>query len=148
MHDCPVLMVRALTAVLSALSKFALGITIKASLPPSSSTLFFICRAAVLATSIPAVSLPVSVTAFTRGSPITFSTCAGSIRSVWKTPSSNPARQSICSIASAHCGTFEACFSKPTLPAIKAGAANRNTCQNGKFHGMMARTGPSGSYLT
>ena len=34
-------------------------------------------------------------------------------------------------ICSADCGTFEACFSIPTLPAIKPGAANRKTCHNG-----------------
>ena len=45
---------------------------------------------------------------------------------------------------SAVCGTFEACLSSPTLPAISAGAAKRIACQSGKFHGMMARTGPSG----
>src|SRR6266436_479708 len=131
MHDCPVLMMRALTAVLSAFSKSALGITMKASLPPSSSTLFLISRAAVLATALPAFSLPVSVTAFTRGSTITFSTRSGSISSVWKTPSWNPAQQKISSMASAHCGTFDACLSSPTLPANSAGPANRNTCQNG-----------------
>ena len=32
--------------------------------------------------------------------------------------------------------------------AISAGAANLKTCQNGKFHGMMARTTPSGSNAT
>ena len=32
----------------------------------------------------------------------------------------------------------------PTLPAISAGAAKRKTCQKGKFHGITARTGPSG----
>ena len=42
------------------------------------------------------------------------------------------------------CGTFDACFSNPTLPAIRAGTAKRIACQSGKFHGMMARTGPSG----
>ena len=45
-------------------------------------------------------------------------------------------------------GTFEACLSSPTLPAISAGVANRIACQSGKFHGMMARTGPSGWYRT
>ena len=39
-----------------------------------------------------------------------------------------------------------ACLSSPTLPAISAGAANRTTCQSGKFQGMMARTIPSGEY--
>ena len=46
------------------------------------------------------------------------------------------------------CGTFEACLSSPTLPAIRAGAANRMTCQSGKFHGMIASTGPIGWYRT
>ena len=50
------------------------------------------------------------------------------------------------SIASAHCGTFDACLSNPTLPAIRAGAAKRNTCQKGKFHGITARIGPIGRY--
>ena len=31
------------------------------------------------------------------------------------------------------------------LPAISAGAAQRMSCQNGKFHGMIASTTPSGS---
>ena len=53
--------------------------------------------------------------------------------------------QSSSSIANAHCGTLGACFNSTTFPAINAGAANRNTCQNGKFHGMMANTGPTGS---
>ncbi len=52
------------------------------------------------------------------------------------------------SIASADCGTFDACLSSPALPAISAGAAKRNTCQNGKFQGMTARIGPSGSKRT
>src|SRR5204862_542359 len=50
------------------------------------------------------------------------------------------------SIANAHCGTIDACFRRPTFPAINAGAANRSTCQNGKFQGMTARTAPSGWY--
>ena len=59
-----------------------------------------------------------------------------------------PPRTKISSIASAQPGTFDACFSTPALPAISAGAANRKTCQNGKFHGMMASTTPSGSNAT
>ncbi len=34
------------------------------------------------------------------------------------------------------------------LPAIKPGAANRNTCQNGKFHGITASTTPIGLNVT
>ena len=65
--------------------------------------------------------------------------------SVWNAPSGKPPRRNVSSMSSAVCGTFDACFSSPTLPAISAGAANRITCQSGKFHGMTASTGPSGS---
>ena len=70
------------------------------------------------------------------------------MRSVRKTLLGNLACARISSIASAHPGTFEACFSTPALPAISAGAAKRKTCQNGKFHGMTASTTPSGSKAT
>ena len=60
------------------------------------------------------------------------STCAEPISSVWNTlRPGKPARRMTSSIASAHCGTLEACFSSPTLPAISAGAAKRKTCQKG-----------------
>ena len=60
-------------------------------------------------------------------------------------PSGKPASRKTSSMASAQPGTFDACLSRPTLPAIRAGAAKRKSCQNGKFHGMMASTGPMGS---
>ena len=41
-------------------------------------------------------------------------------------------------------GTLEACLSRPTLPAMSAGAAKRMACHSGKFQGMTARTGPIG----
>src|SRR3982074_3261460 len=47
-------------------------------------------------------------------------------------------------MASAQPGTFEESFITAPLPAITPGAANRKTCQNGKFHGITARTTPSG----
>ena len=71
-----------------------------------------------------------------------------SISRVWNTPPGNPPRGRCPRCASAHCGTFEACLSRPTFPAISAGAAKRKTCQNGKFHGMMARIGPIGWKVT
>src|ERR1043166_2976356 len=50
MHDWPLLIVRALTAVVIASSRLAEGITMNGSLPPSSSTVFLICLPAMLAT--------------------------------------------------------------------------------------------------
>ena len=101
--------------------------------------------AAPLATLAPAGSLPVSVAALTRSSSTTRCTCSDVISSVWNSPASNPPSTNACSMASAHCGTFEACLSNPTFPAMSAGAAKRNTCQKGKFQGMTASTGPIGS---
>ena len=144
MQDCPLLTRRAWTAVATAVSSSALGITMNGSLPPNSRTVFLIRRPADAATRLPAASLPVSVTAATRGSSRTRLVCTEPTSSVWNAPSGKPASRKISSMASAHCGTMEACFSSPTFPAMRAGAAKRKTCQNGKFQGMMASTGPIG----
>ena len=81
-QDCPLLIVRALAAIAAALSRSALGITINGSLPPSSSTVFLSERPARLATSWPAVSLPVKVTALMRESSSSGATSSERIRSV------------------------------------------------------------------
>ncbi len=91
---------------------------------------------------MPAPSLPVSVTAATRGSATSAATSFESMKRLVKTPSGRPARRNRSSMASAVWGTFEACLSRPTLPTMSAGAANRITCQSGKFHGMTASTTP------
>ena len=51
MQDCPLLIVRALTAVAAAFAMSALGMTMNGSLPPSSSTVFLSARPARAATS-------------------------------------------------------------------------------------------------
>ncbi len=99
----------------------------------------------MLATERPAASLPVSVTATTRSSAMSPATSPEPTSRVEKTPSANPARRNTSSSKSAARGTFDACLSNPTLPAMSVGAAKRTTCQSGKFQGMTARTGPSGS---
>ena len=48
----------------------------------------------------------------------------------------------------AHPWTFEACFSTAPLPTIKLGTANLNTCQKGKFQGIIPRIIPSGCIVT
>ena len=63
---------------------------------------------------------------------------------VWNTPTGNPALAKSSSKYNAVCGTFDACLSRPTLPAINAGAAKRIACHSGKFHGMTASTTPRG----
>ena len=114
------------------------------SLPPSSSTTFLISLPAMAATDCPAGSDPVSVAATTRSSRTIASIRAEPTSRVWKVPPGKPARLNSSCMNSAVCGTFEACLSSPTLPAIRAGAAKRMACQSGKFQGMTASTGPSG----
>jgi hypothetical protein len=65
MQDWPLLRLRAVTAVRAASPMLADGMTMKGSLPPSSSTTFLSALPARSATSRPAPSLPVSVTART-----------------------------------------------------------------------------------
>ena len=113
--------------------------------PPSSSTCFLMRAAASEAIRAPTSDEPVSVTAAMRSSSISRSVSAPEIRTVRSRPSGKPASRSTCSQASADCGTFDACFSTIPLPAISVGAPARKTCQNGKFHGMIARIVPSGS---
>ena len=126
-------------------SRSADGVTMKGSEPPSSSTLFLTACPAADATDMPARSLPVSVTAAIRGSSISPAMSLDSTKQVGEHPvgQAGPAEQ-VLDAASAVCGTFDACLSRPTLPTISAGAAKRITCHRGKFHGMTARTGPSG----
>jgi hypothetical protein len=73
-----------------------------------------------------------------------WATSLDSTKRLAKTPSGSPARRKRSSMASAVCGTFDACLSNPTFPTMSAGAAKRITCHMGKFQGMTASTGPIG----
>ena len=144
MQDWPLFCTRPVTAVLTASSRSTDGITMNGSLPPSSITVGLISSPQMAATDWPAGSLPVRVAASTRGSRRMRSTALDETSSVWKQPSGKPPRAMTSERYSADCGTLDACLSRPTLPAISAGAANRTACQSGKFHGITASTTPSG----
>jgi hypothetical protein len=88
--------------------------------------------------------LPVKVTARIRGSAISGSTSLPATKTARRKSSRPKASATIFPMAPAQPGTFEACLSRIVFPAISAGAAKRKACQSGKFHGMMASTGPSG----
>ena len=83
-----------------------------------------------------------------RGSATRRATAAAPTSTVENSPRGKPASWKTSWIASAVRGTFEACLRIAALPAMSAGAAKRKTCQNGKFHGITASTGPSGSKRT
>ncbi len=144
MQLCPVLISRDVTQVATAASRSASSRMRYGSLPPSSSTHFLSAAPARAATARPARVLPVNVTAATRGSSITAPTRLSSRRNTWNSPSGTPAVRSTSWIASAQPVTFGACLSRAAFPATRAGAAKRNTCQKGKFHGMIASTVPIG----
>ncbi len=80
----PLLSSRAATPVLTAASRSASSSTIKGSLPPSSSTVFFSCAPQSCATRRPAASLPVSVAARTHGCPIISATSPAPMSSAVK----------------------------------------------------------------
>ena len=140
----PPFTIRPATQILAAAAGSASSSTTYASAPPSSSTVFFSAAPAVAATERPASTLPVSVTAATLGSSISAFTSREPTSSDRNRFGGNPASRKTSSSARAHPGTFEACFRTAPLPAIRAGAAKRTACQNGKFHGMIASTTPKG----
>ena len=149
MQLCPALRNRPRTARWATRGRSASASTTNGSDPPSSSTDFLISRPAIAPTALPARSLPVMVTAPTRGSAISRSVTAGTsgsaTSSVVNNPSGSPAADRMSWQASAAPVVFGECLSSAALPAINAGAANRNTCHSGKFHGITASTTPTGS---
>src|SRR5215470_17484071 len=96
------------------------------------------------ATDFPAATLPVNVTAAMFGSSMSGFKSLDDSSAVRKRLMGKPASLKISSRANAHPGTLDACFKTPPFPAIRCGAANRMTCQKGKFHGMTARMTPRG----
>lgn len=105
-------------------------------------------RPAAAPTSRPAASLPVRLTAAIAGCAIRSATAEAGTSSTSKSPGGAPAAANTSAIASAQPQTFEACLSTTAFPAAIAGAAQRNTCQKGKFHGMTASRTPSASNRT
>jgi hypothetical protein len=148
MHDWPAFWQRDATAAAAAASRSASANTTNASLPPSSSTHGLSASPAWAATMRPARVLPVSVTPRTHGCAINSEACRSSRKRLMNAPSANPASWNSAVRASAHCGVLGACFRSTVLPASSAGAAKRTTCQNGKFQGINASSGPSGSKRT
>ena len=114
MQDCPLLIMRAFTAVATALSRSALGITMNGSLPPSSSTVFLMCLPGCAATcAARGLAAGERDGRDARVVDDARATWPEPISSVWNTPSGKPARRKISSMASAHCGTLDACLSRP-----------------------------------
>jgi len=97
MQDWPLFWVRATTAVATAFSRSALGMTMNGSEPPSSSTTCLTSEPAIDASERPAGSEPVSVVALTRLSRSTRSTPEAGMSSEWNAPSGKPPRSKMVS---------------------------------------------------
>ena len=77
----------------------------------------------------PAPTLPVTVTAVTRGSAIALALCPRVRWAVMKASSGRPAARQASSSSSAQPTTFSAGFSRKALPPIRIGTAARIACQ-------------------
>ena len=95
-----------------------------------------------------AAEFPVGTAGFRTGCPMSRPIRLEPSRRLRKSPGGNPARLMMPSMATAQPQALEACLRTMPFPAISAGAAARNTCQKGKFQGMMASRIPSGSKAT
>ena len=128
----PLLISRASAAARAAASTSASASTMNGSLPPSSSTVFLSMRPACSATAMPARS-----TAGERGrDDARVRDELLHARRVRSAPCERGPRGSRRggrprSICRAERGTLEACLRMPPLPAMRAGAAKRKTCQTG-----------------
>ena len=137
MHDCPLLMVRALTAVRDGRLEIGAGHHDErvAAAQLEHRLLDLLARRAADA-ALPAPVLPVSVTA---GDPRVLDDLPDLLgldqQRLETRPRRKPARRKISSMASAHCGTFEACLSSPTLPAIERRRRKAEDLPEGKVPG-------------
>ena len=145
-HTCPAL--RNLFAItpLIAVSKSASSKTMKGALPPNSIDTFFMVSAALRTKVLPTPVEPVNEILRTSLLAIITSLIASvSPETAFNTPSGTPAFCASASNAKAHSGVSLAGLIKPVQPAASAGPNLRVNIANGKFHGVIAATTPTGS---
>jgi len=128
-------------AVATARSRSASSSTMKGSDPPSSRTVFFNSRPAREATSLPAASLPVSVTAAIRRSRRrSEDQRSGNQQALEKYPPGIPLAEQLLDSQGTP-GTLDACFRMAACRhQRRRGKAEH--CQKGKFQGITARIVP------
>src|ERR1700747_2402539 len=121
MKDWPLLMFRAATPTVAAISTSPYGMTINGSLPPNSITAFLIDAPAASPTLAPALSLPVNVTAATRSSVTICLTILDEINRVWKTPGRKTPTQKIFLKVQSRARHVRGVFQEPNIPCHKRG---------------------------
>lgn len=139
--EFPILLAYAASTARSILASFK---TTKGSEPPSSKHPFFTCLAQRTATFVPPSVLPVNLHALTRRSARIFAHYSSFTNTFAYSPLPNPASVIASWIAYAHSGVDGECLSRMELPRIMGGITDLKGSQNGKFHGIMTKVGPSG----
>ncbi len=118
-------------------------------MPPSSSEIFWICWAAPAINELPTSVEPVKVTLRTTDdSVIALAISLALPGTTLKTPRGTPACSANAASAVAENGVWLAGLITMVQPAASAAAALRVIIDEGKFHGVMAPTTPTGCLVT
>ncbi|MNL37516.1 hypothetical protein D3C87_1596660 [compost metagenome] len=133
----------------TATSRSASSNTMKGAFPPSSIDIFFIEVAQAAVSIFPTAVEPVKVSFLTNGWRVrTEPIPAGAPVTTLMTPFGIPASWDRNASASAESGVTSDGFRTTVQPAASAGASFRVTMADGKFHGVIAATTPTGSLRT
>ncbi len=145
----PVLRYLDMIAPSTAASRSASSNTMKGALPPNSIDVFLTDLAHCSSRILPISVEPVKVSLRTSGLPVISPPIwvAEPVMTL-NTPAGMPARCASSASARAENGVWVAGFSTIGQPAASAGPALRVIMADGKFHGVMAATTPTGSLVT
>ena len=133
----------------TAASRSASSKTMNGALPPSSIETFFTVCAHWASSSLPVAVEPVNVSLRTSGLPVISPPMArASPVTTLTTPAGMPARCASSARASAEKGVWDAGLITMVQPAARAGASLRAIIADGKFHGVIAATTPTGCLRT
>ena len=145
---CPVFRYLLTIAPATAASRSASSKTMKGALPPSSIETFFTVAAHCSSRIFPTAVEPVKVSLRTSGLPVSSAPMARAEPvSTLMTPAGMPARWHSSASASAENGVWCAGLQTMVQPAASAGASLRASIAEGKFHGVMAATTPTGCLM-
>ncbi len=147
---CPPLRIFAAMAPSTAASTSASSNTTNGALPPSSIEVRRSWSAALRTNSFPTGVEPVKVTFRRRGSCMSGpdSADAFDVGRIDSTPSGSPASANTSPSSSIVRGVSSAGLTMIVHPAATAGAILRVPMASGKFHGVIASTGPTGTLVT
>ena len=148
-HASPMLRILASIAPSTAASRSASPKTRNGAFPPSSIEIFSTCSADCLINPWPTLVDPVKVSFRSRGSAMIGADTLpeDDVVITFTTPSGNPASARMPARASVVSGVNAAGLITTVHPAANAGPILRVPIASGKFHGVIAYTGPTGCFI-